>query len=410
MLVPTQQILKGGSGPSIGEGTSHDGRSPRNAATAAKAEREKLEAGRRALKELLKNRGKKNKKKANCKDILKLYITIAGGLMLVLGLLVFLFLVPMTIDPALVTITFEITPEPVMCMTTSYIVTEGLSNTTWCSCLEGCTADVFTCYQITVAYKKINLSSSPSAGRIKKRSINEQRTYLPSETSVAITEPQYNSNELFSLHRPPEVAVSSSIKPFDDSSTQQLQFTDKRHDTLANTAPSFEVIQKSSFISDDDDGHYINSMTPDMPFGQLPEDILEDFDNFISDPEDETRKRYKRETFTDDSFWDVTNASLFVNVKGCGYPPMVNCSRFEIKYGKVGRKFYCHYSQVNNSIVLDKYDRQEALEQLYLSFGVTLGIVFLGGVIIVIMKFPFRKTFCRIKKKRKVAQTPMSSR
>lgn len=53
-----------------------------------------------------------------------------------------------------------------------------------------------------------------------------------------------------------------------------------------------------------------------------------------------------------DSEWYFTGAKLFPNVKGCVYPPMLNCSIFYRQYATIGKNFSCYYSKVDPGIVI----------------------------------------------------------
>ena len=52
--------------------------------------------------------------------------------------------------------------------------------------------------------------------------------------------------------------------------------------------------------------------------------------------------------------WDFTEAKLFPNVKGCGYPPDVNCSEFDHLFSSIGATFPCYYSKVMEDTALTK--------------------------------------------------------
>lgn len=396
MLVPTQQILKGGSSPS--QAVGDDGERTQTA-----QDRERLDVGRKALKELLRSREQQKKQKRSCSGIVRLNCTVCGGLMLILALMNFMFLVPMTIDPALATLTFELTHDPVICMTTSFTVTEGLINTTWCSCLEGCTSDVFTCYQIGVSYQKISANTKQPI--LRKRSIHLQPK-VQGETALINTKKR---QQLVTINNPEN--NTENIRQLNQKSTFKEHSDKKIRRKKSVNLP----LMNNWDISE-------NSPAPDLTFSdyvppseESPESnengyVVEDFSNYISDvPEnfDDNigRERFKRSSYYKSENWDVANASLFVNIKGCGYPPDVNCSLFESKYSTLGRRYFCHYSQLNNSIVLDSYDRSRAIVDLYYSFGFTFGAILLGAFLILIMNFPYKKAFRRIKK-RKIAQAP----
>lgn len=57
-----------------------------------------------------------------------------------------------------------------------------------------------------------------------------------------------------------------------------------------------------------------------------------------------------------DSEWYFTGAKLFPNVKGCGYPPMLNCSIFYRQYADIGRNFSCYYSKIDPGVVISDLD------------------------------------------------------
>ncbi|KAF2359313.1 Na+ channel auxiliary subunit TipE, partial [Trinorchestia longiramus] len=385
MLVPTQQILKGGSSPT--PVVHNDQGKPQTA-----KDREKLDAGRKALKELLQKREQKKNHKRTCTDILRLYTTVLGGLMVVLGLFVFLFLVPMTIDPALATLTFEFNPKPSICMITSFSVIEGLSNTSWCSCLEGCTSDVFRCYQIEVAYREDVGSSSR-----RTRSVVSEKPESGNRTAV--------SGGTRRLTNQTELSSSSTLLAFSLDLNQQketvpLNYSEYvRKENPTKTHPPEIVLDVGEELKRE---YY--------PYDDLNEDdlsdydLLDDFPNFIADeltdPFNVDVSLHRRRRAVDLNDWDVTNASLFVNVKGCGYPPDVNCTVFEMKYSKVGRRFYCHFSQLNPYLVLDEYDPEGAAVDLYYSIGLPFASIIGGSILMCLMQTPYRKLFRRIRRRR----------
>ncbi|XP_066592321.1 protein tipE-like [Prorops nasuta] len=55
---------------------------------------------------------------------------------------------------------------------------------------------------------------------------------------------------------------------------------------------------------------------------------------------------------------EIVEAILLVNIKGCGYPPGIDCENFTRHLGCEGIKFPCYYSRVNNSIVMASYSRE----------------------------------------------------
>ncbi|XP_070000524.1 protein tipE isoform X3 [Penaeus vannamei] len=52
----------------------------------------------------------------------------------------------------------------------------------------------------------------------------------------------------------------------------------------------------------------------------------------------------------------MEDARLFPNVKGCGYPPSVNCTTFNMSYSTPGRTYPCYYSKEQPTTVLTSLD------------------------------------------------------
>lgn len=67
-----------------------------------------------------------------------------------------------------------------------------------------------------------------------------------------------------------------------------------------------------------------------------------------------------------DSEWYFTGARLFPNVKGCGYPPILNCTVFHGKYKPIGNNYTCYYSRVDPGLVITELDMwQNTLNLVY---------------------------------------------
>ena len=64
----------------------------------------------------------------------------------------FLFLIPFQIDPAISAILADFHPEHSLCSVVSAEVFVGISSCAWSSCSEGCTRDLYKCFQIRVNY------------------------------------------------------------------------------------------------------------------------------------------------------------------------------------------------------------------------------------------------------------------
>ncbi|CAH0393972.1 unnamed protein product [Bemisia tabaci] len=87
---------------------------------------------------------------------IKFYTSLFLGTTAILSVFAFLFLIPFVVDPAISTILADYDPEPITCMVTETVYAEGLSNCTWASCREGCTAPQTRCHQIFVNYSVLH--------------------------------------------------------------------------------------------------------------------------------------------------------------------------------------------------------------------------------------------------------------
>ena len=65
-------------------------------------------------------------------------------------------------------------------------------------------------------------------------------------------------------------------------------------------------------------------------------------------------------------------AVLMVNVKGCGYPPSVNCSSWVRQFGVVESTFPCYYARTNQSLAITHLDTRTDLRDLLLSTCIPL--------------------------------------
>lgn len=72
------------------------------------------------------------------------------------------------------------------------------------------------------------------------------------------------------------------------------------------------------------------------------------------------------------SEWYFTGAKLFPNVKGCGYPPMLNCTIFYKKYTVIGYNFSCYYSTVDPGIVINELDMWQTYMNLIYAMAIPI--------------------------------------
>lgn len=74
----------------------------------------------------------------------------------------------------------------------------------------------------------------------------------------------------------------------------------------------------------------------------------------------------------EDSEWFYRDARLFPNVKGCGYPPMLNCSIFLKQYKEVGTNFSCYYSRVDPGLVISHLDMWQVYMNLVYAMAIPI--------------------------------------
>ena len=65
---------------------------------------------------------------------------------------------------------------------------------------------------------------------------------------------------------------------------------------------------------------------------------------------------------------------LYPNVKGCGYPPKIDCKEFANLYTEAGRTFNCFFSQKDPELVITQLDYDEVQEVLLYSIALPLPI------------------------------------
>ena len=78
----------------------------------------------------------------------KYYTSLMLGTLCIVCIFAFLFLVPFVLDPAISTLMHEFVDSPVTCRVSQVEVKHGKSNCKWSSCREGCTKEVYTCWQV----------------------------------------------------------------------------------------------------------------------------------------------------------------------------------------------------------------------------------------------------------------------
>lgn len=256
------------------------------------------------------------------------------------SLFAFLFLVPFVIDPAFTTIFMQFDPVAALCQTVDSETKQGASNCTWSSCREGCTKEVYECTQIRVNYK-----------------------ILPEVEREEGEEGNAEENE----------GVEGSG---DDNIFAELHEYLRTKRGVKNTAKSLKIGRISSRRSERAirDYDYAND---------LDEDEEDSSRDLLASPE-------PTGLMGSDSEWYYTKAKLFPNVKGCGYPPMLNCTIFVSKYSVPGTNFSCYYSKVDPGLVMSELD----MWQVYMNLVYAMAIPIPSFIISVIyLTFAYFKIY-----------------
>ncbi|XP_051166028.1 protein tipE-like isoform X2 [Leptopilina boulardi] len=116
-------------------------------------------------------------------------------------------------------------------------------------------------------------------------------------------------------------------------------------------------------------------------------DYVEDFEIFTEDEEIGLPKPFPTGLMGNDSEWYFTGAKLFPNVKGCGYPPMLNCSIFYKKYAIIGKNFSCYYSRVDPGIVISDLDMWQVYMNLVYAMAIPIPSFIISVIYLTIAYF-----------------------
>lgn len=115
-------------------------------------EQQQQELRNRKLKELVPKKKATPEKKKSWREKLSFYATSTLAFFSVTAGASLLFLVPLYVDPAIATLTWDFIENPTWCTTTRREDVVGLMNCSWSSCREGCTSDLYRCTHIYVTF------------------------------------------------------------------------------------------------------------------------------------------------------------------------------------------------------------------------------------------------------------------
>lgn len=110
-----------------------------------------------------------------------------------------------------------------------------------------------------------------------------------------------------------------------------------------------------------------------------PEDVAEDFSMDYNEP--------LTGLMGNRSEWYFIGARLFPNVKGCGYPPSLNCTIWEKKFKEEGSNFSCYYSRVDPGIVISDLDLWQNTLNLVYSIAIPIPSFIISVIYLTIAYF-----------------------
>ncbi|XP_054084430.1 protein tipE [Zeugodacus cucurbitae] len=300
------------------------------------------------------------------KEKMLFYTTAFFILLGTFSMFAFLFLVPFVIEPAFTTIFMQFEEVPALCETYDVETYFGAKNCSWASCREGCTKDIYTCTQIRVNYRlnlynytdefnfteyHINLAEAERELPPVKRTDRYERAIrdydYDAATSDAAKANQMDVPAAAALMSSPSVALAAAAAA---TTSEQV-----RLNTITFGS------EAAGIGGDGTSGYLVDEEPLDEDVGG-PGSILFNEERHPFDEISELNEGL----MGNNSMYFYVGARLFPNVKGCGYPPMLNCTIWLKRYTKIGIKFPCYYSKVDPSLVISDLDYwQNTLNLIY---------------------------------------------
>ncbi|XP_035795416.1 protein tipE-like isoform X1 [Anopheles albimanus] len=300
------------------------------------------------------------------------------------SLFAFLFLVPFVIEPAFQTIFMQFDESPALCVTAYNEHLHGAKNCSWTSCREGCTKDIYECHQIRVNYKTAAQLAAAAAREEAAAAAGD----LLEATSVAsavggVTKAIGDSSVSGESSKDSSVASSSNSvdSPAGATAGRKPIATSDAASSSAGGAPAVPgagAVAGAGAGAGAGNSRYANplfrfkrAVRADYDYSDLLLDenangggmagfgdgrtgfkssLIDEETAFIEYPEEMTG------LMGNNSEWYFTGARLYPNVKGCGYPPMLNCTIWTKRYWTIGTNFTCYYSRVDPELVISDLD------------------------------------------------------
>jgi len=94
----------------------------------------------------------------------------------------------------------------------------------------------------------------------------------------------------------------------------------------------------------------------------------------------------------------VDDTPLLINIKGCGYPPEVDCDFYAEKYenhSAFQETFPCYYSKMNPWIVLSEFNRDETVSSILFSILIPNILFVLSLIVLVYWYCPYCQARCK---------------
>jgi len=94
----------------------------------------------------------------------------------------------------------------------------------------------------------------------------------------------------------------------------------------------------------------------------------------------------------------VEDTPLLINIKGCGYPPDVDCDAYAKRYENyqaMDETFPCYYSKLNPWIVLSEYNKDETVSSILFSILIPNLLFVLSLIVLVYWYCPYCQARCR---------------
>jgi len=261
------------------------------------------------------------------------FATGLATFLLSVSIVLLAILTPIWGEPAVTSLLANFVPEPVTCVTSRVETLSGFGINNPCikaSCRQACTVELYKCKQI---YVNVSLKSWHDFNS----SLTPLYNVLLLPTSSTTKNP-FNFGEL--------VFEVRGKRSADQQPTAMKQRGRGRHEERR----SYKTKQVSS--------------TTQVPI------------------------KIEKWSITETVAWNYTNFLLLPNVKGCGYPPTVNCSVFYSFSSFVGSAYPCYVSQRDPTYAVTTFSERNALFNIYVCL-VTPGVTaLLSSAYLIAKHFP----------------------